>query len=79
MIAARALAPAHILSQTSSSSTPAHLDSTRDYKVVICLNNRSQVAEYHRKTSAEIVAQANQIRAKQVRSTRTLILSSVIV
>lgn len=46
---------------------------------MICLNNRSQVAEYRRKTSAEIVTQANQIRAKHARSTGTLTLSSVMV
>ncbi|KAJ5102466.1 hypothetical protein N7532_002995 [Penicillium argentinense] len=78
--AARAPAPAHQLSRTgSASSSPARPDSSRDHEVVICLNDRSQVAEYRRKTSAEIVTQANQVRAKHARSTGTPTLSSVMV
>ncbi|KAJ5085268.1 hypothetical protein N7532_010039 [Penicillium argentinense] len=66
--AARAPSPAHQLSRTSSaSSSPATPDSSRDREVVICLNDRSQVAEYRRKTSAEIVTQANQA-ARQLKS-----------
>ena len=79
-MAAKAPAPAHTLSCTSSSMTPpVRPNNSCDHEVVICLNDRSQVAEYHRKISAEIVTHANQVRAKHVKSTGMCTLSSVLV
>jgi hypothetical protein len=77
--AARAPAPAHFLSSTSSSSSsptrPAEV--ARDREVVVCLGDRSQANVFRRLTSAELTKRANQARAKAARTTDTLPLASV--
>ncbi|OKP12961.1 hypothetical protein PENSUB_1343 [Penicillium subrubescens] len=61
--------PAHYLSSSSSSSSltrPAEV--ARDRKVVVCLDDRSQVSVFRRLTSAELTKRANQARGKAART-----------
>jgi hypothetical protein len=77
--AARAPAPAHYLSSSSSSSPTRPAEVASDREVVVCLGDRSQISAFRRLTSAELTKRANQARAKAARSTGALPLASVMV
>ena len=72
-IAARAPAPAHCLSHSSSSSA----DVARDHKAVV--GNQTQIGTFHRLMPAELTKRANQARAKAAISTATDALATVMV
>ena len=77
--AARAPAPAHCLSHSSSSSGVRPAEVARDREVVVCLGDRSQIGTFRRLTPAELTKRANQARAKAAISTATDALATVMI
>lgn len=76
-IAARAPAPAHCLSHSSSSSGVRPADVTRDHKAVV--GDQTQIGTFRRLMPPELTKRANQARAKAAISTATDALATVMV